>query len=242
MSRVLNDVPTRVPIAPETRERVTLAARKQWLADHVQLAGRLQLDAMRKELSAIDARIDELGRTVGEELLEPTRIYAKDVLALLEQVKAKSFSHITGGGLPGNVPRCLPDGTRARLDARRWQAPPVFRWLREAGHVPTDDMVRTFNCGIGMVLATIIGVGGQDWPAVAAAAERRRMRGRSRQCHPARRIGLDRDVLAHGGEQVGDVIPHAAAEVVAIGRLQVAHQALVIHHRDAFFQLRQGCH
>ena len=64
----------------------------------------------------------------------------------------KGLAHITGGGLPGNVPRCLPDGMRARLDARRWTAPPVFRWLREAGHVPTDDMLRTFNCGLGMIV------------------------------------------------------------------------------------------
>src|SRR5207302_7806219 len=63
----------------------------------------------------------------------------------------KGLAHITGGGLPGNVPRCLPDGTRARLDARRWRVPDVFRWLRDVGHVPTEDMLRTFNCGLGMI-------------------------------------------------------------------------------------------
>jgi phosphoribosylformylglycinamidine cyclo-ligase len=77
------------------------------------------------------------------------------VKPLLSAIRAtgavKGLAHITGGGLPGNVPRCLPEGTRARLDARRWQAPPVFGWLREAGHVPTDDMLRTFNCGLGMI-------------------------------------------------------------------------------------------
>src|SRR5690349_5211149 len=85
-------------------------------------------------------------------LLEPTRIYVKPLLAAIRSTGAiKGLAHITGGGLPGNVPRCLPDGLRARLDARCWKAPAVFRWLREAGSVPTDDMLRTFNCGIGMI-------------------------------------------------------------------------------------------
>jgi phosphoribosylformylglycinamidine cyclo-ligase len=85
-------------------------------------------------------------------LLEPTRIYVKPLLAALRTTKAiKGLAHITGGGLPGNVPRCLSDGLRARLDARRWAAPAVFGWLRETGGVPTDDMLRTFNCGLGMV-------------------------------------------------------------------------------------------
>jgi phosphoribosylformylglycinamidine cyclo-ligase len=85
-------------------------------------------------------------------LLEPTRIYVKPLLAAIRSTGAiKGLAHITGGGLPGNVPRCLPDGLRARLDARQWSVPPVFRWLREAGSVPTGDMLRTFNCGLGMV-------------------------------------------------------------------------------------------
>ena len=85
-------------------------------------------------------------------LLEPTRIYVKPLLAAIRTTGAiKGLAHITGGGLPGNVPRCLPDGLRARLDARQWKVPPVFRWLREAGSVPTDDMLRTFNCGLGMI-------------------------------------------------------------------------------------------
>jgi phosphoribosylformylglycinamidine cyclo-ligase len=85
-------------------------------------------------------------------LLEPTRIYVKPLLAAIRSTGAiKGLAHITGGGLPGNVPRCLPDGLRARLDARQWSVPPVFRWLRQAGSVPTDDMLRTFNCGLGMI-------------------------------------------------------------------------------------------
>jgi phosphoribosylformylglycinamidine cyclo-ligase len=91
--------------------------------------------------------------SLGQILLEPTRIYVKPLLAAIRATGAvKGLAHITGGGLPGNVPRCLPDGTRARLDARKWTAPAVFRWLHEVGQVPTDDMLRTFNCGLGMVV------------------------------------------------------------------------------------------
>ncbi len=93
------------------------------------------------------------GPSLGAALLEPTRIYVKPLLAAIRATAAiKGLAHITGGGLPGNVPRCLADGLRARLDARRWSAPAVFGWLREVGQVPTDDMLRTFNCGLGMVV------------------------------------------------------------------------------------------
>jgi len=99
-------------------------------------------------------------------LLEPTRIYVKAVLAAIRATGAiKGLAHVTGGGLPGNVPRCLPDGLRAHLDARRWTAAPVFAWLRQAGQVPTDDMLRTFNCGIGMTAV----VAKDDAARVAAA-------------------------------------------------------------------------
>lgn len=93
--------------------------------------------------------------SLGEALLEPTRIYVKQVLQAVRATGAiKGLAHITGGGLPGNAPRCLPDGLRARLDARRWTAPAVFRWLHDVGRVPTDDMLRTFNCGVGMIAVT----------------------------------------------------------------------------------------
>jgi phosphoribosylformylglycinamidine cyclo-ligase len=94
----------------------------------------------------------ERNQALGRVLLEPTRIYVKVVLkAIRETGVIKGLAHITGGGLPGNVPRCLPDGLRASLDARTWTAPPMFGWLRSVGQVPTDDMLRTFNCGIGMI-------------------------------------------------------------------------------------------
>jgi len=91
------------------------------------------------------------GRTLAEALLEPTRIYAKDVLALLAAVPVKSLAHVTGGGLPGNVPRNLPDGTKAVLDARRWPRPPIFDLVQREGEVPWDDMLLTFNMGLGLV-------------------------------------------------------------------------------------------
>jgi phosphoribosylformylglycinamidine cyclo-ligase len=105
-------------------------------------------------------------------VMEPTRIYVK---ALLQAIRAtgaiKGLAHITGGGLPGNVPRCLPDGLRARLDARRWKAPPVFAWLQRAGGVPTDDMLRTFNCGLGMVVVVDKADVGKVSGALLAAGE-----------------------------------------------------------------------
>jgi phosphoribosylformylglycinamidine cyclo-ligase len=91
--------------------------------------------------------------TLGQSLLEPTRIYVKQLIAAIRGTGSiKGLAHITGGGLPGNVPRCLPDGLRARLDARTWKAAPVFGWLQKVGGVPTDDMLRTFNCGLGMIV------------------------------------------------------------------------------------------
>jgi phosphoribosylformylglycinamidine cyclo-ligase len=102
-------------------------------------------------------------KSLAEALLEPTRIYVKPLLTAVRSTSAvKGMAHITGGGLPGNVPRCLPNGVRARLDARLWSAPSVFRWLRDAGGVPTDEMMRTFNCGLGMVVI----VSADDAPAV----------------------------------------------------------------------------
>src|SRR5690606_22538460 len=84
--------------------------------------------------------------------LEPTRIYVKELLAARPRLLAAA--HVTGGGLPGNVPRVLPPGTGARLDRAAWTEPPIFGLLRDAGRVDEDSMLRTFNCGLGMVLVT----------------------------------------------------------------------------------------
>lgn len=92
------------------------------------------------------------GRTLGEVLLAPTRIYVKPLLALLRRVKVRAAAHITGGGLPGNVPRVLPAGVRAVIDSRAWKRPAIFDWLQQSGNIDDFEMYRTFNCGLGMVL------------------------------------------------------------------------------------------
>ena len=91
-------------------------------------------------------------RRLGDALLEPTRIYVKSCLDAARAGGVKAFAHITGGGLIDNVPRVLPENTVARLEAAAWEIPAVFRWLASAGGVAVEDMGRTFNCGIGMVL------------------------------------------------------------------------------------------
>jgi phosphoribosylformylglycinamidine cyclo-ligase len=84
-------------------------------------------------------------------LFEPTRIYVKSILKLLESVQVKGLAHITGGGLTGNAPRILQDGLRAKIHLKSWPRPDVFRWLQQAGGVAEDEMHRVFNCGIGMI-------------------------------------------------------------------------------------------
>jgi phosphoribosylformylglycinamidine cyclo-ligase len=84
--------------------------------------------------------------------LEPTRIYVKPVLKLLESVPVKGLAHITGGGVVGNVPRILPAGTRAVIRKNTWPRPEAFKWLQQTGNVAEDEMWRVFNCGIGMVV------------------------------------------------------------------------------------------
>jgi phosphoribosylformylglycinamidine cyclo-ligase len=96
-------------------------------------------------------------RTLGETLLEPTRIYVKPVLATLAKVPVKGMAHITGGGLSENIPRVLPQGVTARLDSSKWPRPPIFDWLQRRGHIDNAEMQRTFNCGIGMVLVVAKG-------------------------------------------------------------------------------------
>jgi len=95
---------------------------------------------------------ETLGETLGEALMRPTRIYVRPMLALHRAGLLRAAAHITGGGLPGNVPRMLPDGMRAVLDAGGWPLPPVFRWLAHAGGVAAEEMLRVFNCGVGMAL------------------------------------------------------------------------------------------
>lgn len=98
-----------------------------------------------------DATID--GRPARDRLLEPTRIYVKSVLELLQTVPVKGLSHITGGGISENLPRILPDALHAAIDTTSWQRGPVFDWLAATGNIADDEMRRTFNCGVGMIIA-----------------------------------------------------------------------------------------
>jgi len=102
--------------------------------------------------SALDTTID--GRSLGEALLAPTRIYVKPLLSLLKEtdIPVHALSHITGGGLLENIPRVLPETLAARVDAASWTRPAVFDWLQQQGNVAEDEMHRVLNCGIGMVV------------------------------------------------------------------------------------------
>ena len=91
------------------------------------------------------------GQTLGEALLTPTRMYVKSCLTAIRTGGVHALAHITGGGLPENLPRVLPKGAAARIDAATWTAPAVFSWLKAAGGIATPEMYRTFNSGIGMV-------------------------------------------------------------------------------------------
>ncbi|ALP41670.1 phosphoribosylformylglycinamidine cyclo-ligase [Aeromonas schubertii] len=105
------------------------------------------------EVSGADVH-QKLGETtLANALLEPTRIYVKPVLKLLKECEIHALSHITGGGFWENIPRVLPEQTQAIIDEQSWQWPAVFSWLQEAGNVTRHEMYRTFNCGVGMIIA-----------------------------------------------------------------------------------------
>lgn len=113
---------------------------------------------------------DKSGQTVAQDLLTPTRIYVKPVLqALKANAPIKGLVHITGGGFQENLPRVLPDGLAAHIDLGAWHMPPVFQWLQNAGDIATPEMLRTFNCGIGMALI-VAQDGVADVMAMLAAA------------------------------------------------------------------------
>jgi len=116
----------------------------------------------------LDRHVSELGCTLGEELLRPTRIYVRPVLSLRDQVDLRGIAHITGGGIPGNLPRILPEGCGARLRREALPRPPIFGLIQRLGDVPEADMERTFNLGIGLVLV----VPPQEADAALAACAR----------------------------------------------------------------------
>ncbi len=105
------------------------------------------------EVSGADKNEELDGRTIGEHLLEPTKIYIKSALKMIEKHDIHAISHITGGGFWENIPRVLPEGTKAVVDGNSWEWPIIFKWLQEKGNVTTHEMYRTFNCGVGLVVA-----------------------------------------------------------------------------------------
>jgi phosphoribosylformylglycinamidine cyclo-ligase len=109
---------------------------------------------VRRIVDGLDLTLSHgLERPLADELMEPTRIHAADVLALVEALGAQLHAacHVTGGGLPGNLPRVMPDGLQAAVDVSSWELPAIFRWLAEHGPVADEELRRTFNCGVGMV-------------------------------------------------------------------------------------------
>ncbi|ENK3145234.1 phosphoribosylformylglycinamidine cyclo-ligase [Vibrio alginolyticus] len=105
------------------------------------------------EVSGADKSEELAGRTIGEHLLEPTKIYIKPALKMIEKHDIHAISHITGGGFWENIPRVLPEGTKAVIDGNSWEWPVIFKWLQEKGNVDTHEMYRTFNCGVGLIVA-----------------------------------------------------------------------------------------
>lgn len=118
--------------------------------------------------------VPALGRTLGEELLVPTRIYVKAVLPLAQAGRIRGMAHITGGGLVQNLARILPPGTKAILHRGSWPVPPIFDLIREAGNVPAQEMARTFNLGIGLVLVVA---------PEEAAAVKQELNGHGEKCY-----------------------------------------------------------
>lgn len=106
------------------------------------------------EVSKTDPLTTQLaGKLLADHLLAPTKIYVKSILQLLENIEVHAIAHITGGGFWENIPRVLPQGTQADIDESSWQWPDVFNWLQQAGNVSRYEMYRTFNCGVGMIIA-----------------------------------------------------------------------------------------
>jgi len=113
------------------------------------LARKVIIDKLKLNLKS---RVKGIGKSIGDELLTPTKIYVKTVTALKKEFNIKGIAHITGGGLIKNIPRILPDICKAKIFKDRWQIPSIFQLIQEAGRIEETEMFRTFNCGIGMVI------------------------------------------------------------------------------------------
>jgi phosphoribosylformylglycinamidine cyclo-ligase len=115
------------------------------------LARRVIFERLRLDVSSYVA---ELSSTVGDALLQPHRSYLPIIQPLLDAGRIKGMAHITGGGITDNLPRVLPHGTAAVIDRSAWKVPPIFTWLQRGGSIPDEDMLRTFNMGIGLIIVT----------------------------------------------------------------------------------------
>ena len=111
------------------------------------------IDGTKVEVSKVNPEDDFEGKPLIDHLLEPTKIYVKSLLKLLEQTEVHAMAHITGGGFWENIPRVLPDDCKAVVKGDSWQWPSIFNWLMENGNIAEFEMYRTFNCGVGMVVA-----------------------------------------------------------------------------------------
>jgi phosphoribosylformylglycinamidine cyclo-ligase len=138
---------------------------------------------IRKILEVSGSRLDDsvADRSLADWLLAPTRIYVKPLLELFSQCPVHALAHITGGGLTENLPRVLPENTRAVIDTGAWQQSAVFDWLQQTGKVETPEMYRTFNCGIGMVVCVAEADAGAAVAQLAANGEDARIIGRVEQ-------------------------------------------------------------
>ena len=114
---------------------------------------------------------EDLGESLGEALLTPTRIYVKPVLAAIDAAEVHGISHITGGGFYENIPRCLPDGMTVKIEKAAVRTPPIFKMLRETGHIPERDMYNTFNMGLGMIVAVDPADADKAMEAICAAGD-----------------------------------------------------------------------
>ena len=124
---------------------------------------------LERSSATLDQAIGET--TLGEALLAPTRIYVRPILALLKAVPIHGIAHITGGGLPGNIPRILPGNCDCRIDATAWPRPEIFQWLQSEGSIDDTEMLRTFNCGIGLVIIVSSDTAAQAHEMLEASGE-----------------------------------------------------------------------
>ena len=124
---------------------------------------------LERSSATLDQPIGET--TLGEALLAPTRIYVRPILALLKAMPIHGIAHITGGGLTGNIPRILPDNCDCRIDATAWPRPEIFQWLQSEGSIDDTEMLRTFNCGIGLVIIVSSDTAAQAHEMLKASGE-----------------------------------------------------------------------